>query len=394
MTEYAQRNLKLLNILSFLATFRGFEGVIVVFYVTVSGSFTLGMGLWALVFISASIFEVPTGVFSDRIGRKWTLVVHYLAYFLSILCLYFAEGPLLLAASSVLVGFGMALRSGTTSAFVYENLEVLERLDDFRRDEGFRQALGRYALVASGIVGTLAIFLFDVRVAIALSLPPLALAVALSVWLREVRGVHHRTSNVYADIGAAWRRFMDDTSLRELSIGRILSVGAGNAEYRFRSLFYAVLVPEWIVNLLGILNNFISGISMQLVHRAVRRWGIVRALVHTELFDRSSTTVLALIGTPISVFGMATVSSAVFGIRQIASEDVLQQRYSKDERATMGSLVGVGGNVVYAVVAFGSGLLADSIGVVYTLLVFQVLLLLVPLFFYLGTRTRSQNTVH
>lgn len=394
MTGYARRNLKLMYILSFLSSMRGYEGVVIVFYASVSGSFTLGMMAWAMVYLSSSVFEVPTGVLSDRIGRRTTLIFYFASYFFATLCLYLAHGPALLFVASALMGLGMALKSGTSSAYIYENLELLGQREAFNRNEGLRQAFGRYALVVSGIVGTALIFFFDIRAAILVTALPMGAALLLSFWLRDVRPNAPLSSNVFSGVASAWNRFRADVVLRNISIGRMVAVGAGNAEYRFRSLFFVTIVPEWFVNMLGLINNLISGVFMQYVHVIVRTIGVRRSLVHAELFDSMSVVILSLIGSAWSTVAMSSISSAVFGVRQIASEHILQQRYSNDERATMGSLVGLGGSILYGTLAIVSGVVADAIGVLYTLLLFQVLLLLVPLFFYLGTRAPSQHTVH
>jgi MFS family permease len=73
----AKRNLKLLNILTFLNTFRAYEGVLVIYFASIADSFTISMTVFALVGISASFFEVPTGLISDKIGRKKTLISFY-----------------------------------------------------------------------------------------------------------------------------------------------------------------------------------------------------------------------------------------------------------------------------------------------------------------------------
>jgi uncharacterized membrane protein YbaN (DUF454 family) len=52
----------------------------------------------------------------------------------------------------------------------------------------------------------------------------------------------------------------------------------------------------------------------------------------------------------------------------------------------MGSLVGLGGTLIYGVVAIVAGLLADQIGLFYTMLAFQPLLLIATFFFWKGVK--------
>ncbi|MBX2866913.1 hypothetical protein KTR10_03090 [Candidatus Kaiserbacteria bacterium] len=386
MTTTADRNIRLLNILTSLYGFRAFEGVLAVYFATISGSFALGMTVLAVINLSASFFEIPTGVLSDAIGRKKTAILHYLASTLSILFVYIAKDTTFLIIGAVLMGLSMALKSGALSAFVYENLEVLNKTDQFKRVEGRRLALMRYALMTAGLCGTLLIYFYTIQTAILLTLIASALALLLSLFLKDIRVYTPDSTNVYSDLKRAWNLFADNRALRNLSLGRIISRGAGNAEYRFRALFFSAIMPEWLVNLLGIINNLFSGVAMHTTHWIVERIGIVRSLVHMEILDRILTSVFVAINTVTSGVLMSITSSITYGTREIASEDLLQEHYEKTQRATMGSLVGLTGSLLYGIVAILLGLVTDEIGLMNTMLLMQGVLLLTPFFFYRGIR--------
>jgi len=392
MEQKAKKNLGLLSILAFLFGFRAFEGVIAVYFAAITGSFTIAMSVLAIMNLSASFFEIPTGVFSDYIGRKKTLIIYYFSGTLAILLYYLANSSALLILGAIIMGFSMAMRSGAVSAFVYENLEVLGKENEFQKLEGHRQALERYALVMSGIIGTVVIFVFDIRAAVLLTLLVLVVALVFSFRLSDIRIHDPKTSNIYASLGEAWRKFRTDKILRDLSIGRMINQGGGNVEYRFRALFLSMIMPEWLVNLFGILNNFISGLSMKYSHKIVAKFGFMRSLVHAEIFDRVTTTVFVVVNSVSSVFAMTIISGVVFGVRQIASEDLLQTQYSKNQRATMGSIVGLGGSLIYGILGIAIGFLADGIGVINTMLILQPILIFSSLFFYRGIKNIQETT--
>ena len=382
----AEKNIKLLNLLTFLNGFRAYEGVMAVYFATIAGSFAIGMTVFALMNLSASFFEVPTGMLSDNIGRKKTLLLYYFSGTLAILLFYLAETTSMLIAGAIVTGFSMAMRSGALSAFVYENLDLLDRKERFKAVEGKRLALGRYALVTEGIIGTGIIYLYDIRSAILLTLVVLSVGFIISFFIKDIKKFEPRKANIYADIRSAWRGFINDPALRDISIGRMIARGAGNAEYRFRSLFFAAIMPEWLVNLLGMLNNLISGIAMQTAHWFVKKIGFMRTLVHIDVLDRILVSVLVAINTFTSGILMNITTSLSFGLREVAAEDLLQSRYSKDQRATMGSLVGLGGSLVYGIVAIFAGILADHVGLWTTMLLMQPLLLVSSFFFFRGIK--------
>lgn len=382
----AEQNLKLLNILTFLSGFRTYEGVLAIFFATVSGSFALGMTIFAVINLSASFFEIPTGILSDNIGRKKTLLIYYFSGAVAVLIFHLAQSTPVLLLGAITLGFSAAMRSGAISAFVYENLDILGIKDEFKKVEGRRSAIGRYSLVVAGVVGAIIIYLSDIRTAIFLTWIVLVGAFLVSFWLRDIDDFELKKANVYADLSKAWNSFVHDPVLRDLSLGRMIARGAGNVEYRFRALFFAMIMPEWLVNLVGILNNLISGIAMQWTHRVVYKLGILRSLVHIDVLDRFVVSGLVLLNTITSGVIMNITTSIAYGIREIAAEDLLQLRYSKDQRATMGSLVGLGGGLVYGVAAILVGLLADHIGLLNTMLLMQPILLISSFFFYRGIK--------
>ena len=73
------RNIRLITFFNFFLDFRLFAPVAILYFQSITGSFALGMSVFSLVFISAAFFEIPTGIFSDKIGRKKTIVLRTLA---------------------------------------------------------------------------------------------------------------------------------------------------------------------------------------------------------------------------------------------------------------------------------------------------------------------------
>lgn len=73
-TKPISRNIRLLGWFNFWAEFRPYGPIAILYYSQVTGSYALGMSLFSAAMLSQSIFELPTGLFSDLIGRKWTVV--------------------------------------------------------------------------------------------------------------------------------------------------------------------------------------------------------------------------------------------------------------------------------------------------------------------------------
>lgn len=136
--------------------------------------------LSAVYYLSVFVLEVPSGYFSDRIGRRKTLLLAAVCFIASFSCFiigadfgWFAAGQFFLAA-------GMAMQSGTDTAFHYDSLRALGRESEYASREAGAEQRGSIfiaiATLAGGILG-----MIDLRLAYVYSLLS-ALVMLLIVW--------------------------------------------------------------------------------------------------------------------------------------------------------------------------------------------------------------------
>jgi len=111
-------------------------------------------------------------------------------------------------------------------------------------------------------------------------------------------------------------------------------------------------------------------------------------LIVKEFFNRTIESISFL--SP-SLFSPALLSltSLFYGVRQVAIKSIQQELYSKEERATMQSVVSFIGNIVYSIFAIIIGFIGDMYSPRIALLVATVLLLfIIPISF--GIRKGEQ----
>jgi len=100
------RNIKILTWQGFLIGFSLWTPIAAIYFSEVAGSYTLGLSIFSIANISGAIFEIPTGMFSDLIGRKYTTMLGGLAYTLSGICYAIGLDFWWLGAGAVLGGVG------------------------------------------------------------------------------------------------------------------------------------------------------------------------------------------------------------------------------------------------------------------------------------------------
>ena len=134
-------------------------------YVTLSQTIQLG----AIYYFSVCFWEIPSGYFSDRFGRRLILILAGCALVVSYSVFLLATGFFGLALGQFLLALGIAMMSGSDTAFLYDSLLSDGRQEEYADFEAKAQKYGfaavTFASLAGGFLG-----LIDLRLAYLLSL--------------------------------------------------------------------------------------------------------------------------------------------------------------------------------------------------------------------------------
>jgi len=133
-----------------------------IFFMYFSASLTIThvLLLESIYYISVVLLEIPSGYFSDKIGRRTTLIIATMSFSLSYFIFGFLDPSLfVLIIAQILLACGMSFLSGTDTAFFYESLETenlsheyLEREADIQTK---KQIASAFAVLVGGLLGSL-----------------------------------------------------------------------------------------------------------------------------------------------------------------------------------------------------------------------------------------------
>jgi MFS family permease len=373
------RNIRLLAWFNFFTDFRPYHPIAILYFAQVSGSYALGMSVYSAIMLSQSLFEVPTGVFSDLIGRRRTVVCGAVAGVLSLTCYAVGGTYLALLAGGVFEGLARAFYSGNNSALLYDTLAEAGQVGAFQEYLGKTSSMAQWALAISALVGSL-IAAISFQLVMWVSVIPMVLALLVSLGFVEPRAFTRTSANVYAHLGAAIRNFIHNPKLREISIAAILDYSIGESRWYFRSAFVATLWPVWALGIAQMLANATAAISFYFAGRIIRRFGELRLLISGIVFSESLFLFALLMQSVLSpvLIGM---NSLLFGVTTVAMGGLLQREFSDEQRATMGSLTSLGGSIALAIFSLLLGALADRIGII-PALVAATTLVIIPMWLY------------
>lgn len=140
-----------------------FMPIVIPFFESNRLNFEDVMQLQALHALSMVLFEIPSGYFSDKLGRKNTMIFGCILGFLGFSV--FTQSHLFwhFMIGNMFIGIGDSFISGTDSALLYDTLFDLDRKEDYLKYEGRTVSLGNYAEAVAALVGGTLVLHFGFR---------------------------------------------------------------------------------------------------------------------------------------------------------------------------------------------------------------------------------------
>lgn len=332
----------------------------VVFFQRITGSYAFALGVFSIVSIVQSIAEVPTGIISDRIGRRKTMVVSaVLELLMSVI--FALAGTLgykyLLIVGAVVWAFAEAFASGTDDALMYETMEELRKSDKYDILYARSKTFGQIGLGLGALVAAVVTYFYSLT-ALAWVCAVID-AIPIFICLRFVEPKRHDGEDVTSakHFIAAIKAFVQNKKLRILATIQMLGHGISFAGHRFEGAYFNLLIPTWAVNVARVVKQTCGAISFSIAPY-FRRFGFYRILV-------ASTIGMTIIkGTAVILNNFATpfIQSCVnilYGTASTAESALLQQELSSKQRATMGSIVSLFGGILSAGIYWVVGIVAD-----------------------------------
>ncbi len=192
-----ERNIRLYP--AYAAAFNAFAWMPVFFlYLSDNLSLPLVLQLESIYYASVVVMEVPSGYFSDRVGRRATLLISAISLTAAYTLFVVGGSFAVFAAAQVCLAAGIAFNSGTDTSFHFDSLKALKREGEYEDREaivarnGF--IAGALAALAGGAVG-----LIELWLAYAISLVAAVFSVGL-VWAFREPHPHEQVVNADGEV--------------------------------------------------------------------------------------------------------------------------------------------------------------------------------------------------
>lgn len=368
-----ERNIKLLAVFNFFCDFRLYSAVMVIYFAKITNSYWLAMILFAITMVISALLEIPTGIFSDRIERRTTLIFGAAASVIAHLFYAVGASYWILLAGAVFEGLSRALYSGNNDALLHDSLKSLNKHHSFDDYYGKTHALFQAALSIAAVSGAI-LANWSFAWVMWLSVIPQLIDFVIGFWIREPQ-VYKRTSgNIYLHLKSALSLYRSNFKIRLLAVYSVIMYGMGEAAFEFRSAFISQLWPLWAIGLSKTI-SFIGGtVSMWYAGKIVNFFKAEKLIFVNSILNRV-VNIIATVYPNVASPAILTLSSFTYGPSQVAEKKIFHHFFTDRERATMDSLVSLGGTLSYGICALLIGLVADLVGPLKTYLYIQIILI-------------------
>jgi MFS family permease len=356
-----KRNMRLLYLHSFLTDFRPDWPYQIIFFSQIAGSYTAAMAVLALEMLSAALFDIPTGVMSDKIGRRRTIAMGSLALALGIALYAFAASPAFLYGGAVCVGLSRCLFSGNNNALLFETLQAEGQQDRFGHYRAGIGAMFQAALCVSAFAG-MPLSAYGLRTVFIVATAAQVLAVPVSLAFREPRIHLIQPQKSLGLLKQACIVMARNPKLMLLVTAKSIGYGAGEATFKFITAFVNMVWPVWAVGLYRGLNHACGFISFYIARRVVGKVKPFYIFAFSNIYGFLSSILALVLHNVVSPL-LFVSDSLNYGPGEVASDSLLQKEFTDDQRATMGSLASSAGSVLFAMIAVMIGRIADVFGV-------------------------------
>ena len=356
------RNIRLLYIHNFLTDFCPQWPFLVIYFSDITGSYTNAMSVMALETLAAALFDIPTGIFSDRMGRRLTMASGSLCCALALVCYAWARGISMLCVGAVLTGLGQCLFSGNNNALLYESLQS-EGLEN--KYHHYRGGSGSMFQLALSLSAFLSIWLshFGLQTVFICAIAPQVIGIFVSLLFQEPRSRTQIRQKGFLIFKQACIKTWENPHLLGLVIARSISYGAGEAKFKFQSAFVNSLWPIWAVGLYRGMNHALSFVGFRMAGRLIERFGGAYVFVARDIYWFVTQMLALALNTFISPL-MLLSGAFFFGPGEVASDHLMQKEFTNEERATMGSVASFITSMIFALIAVGIGIISDHFGVI------------------------------
>ncbi len=367
MKDNTKKNIKLLGLLNLLMDLKFYSAFAIIYFTAISGSMALGISIFSMSMISNAIFELPTGILSDRIGRKKTLILGTISSLIYSILFAISFNYIFLLIAALFEGLERAFYSGNNDALLYDSLKEDNMEKEYSTYLGKTSSMYYLASLISALVGTVLIGFTSIRFLMILTIIPKLINMIICLKIKDPR-VHTNKikNNPFSEAKNLFKKLRNNPSLKKIIMADVVACSVGETGFQFRPMFFKLLWPMWALGIPSILANIGAFVSDFFAGKIIKKFTDRRVLVLGNLYGMISNMAGYLLNNIFSPLILVTNSVIPSGV---AKKALMNKHYDDKTRASMASLSSLIVTISISIVMVLVGIIADNIGILKTLMI-------------------------
>lgn len=309
------------------------------------------MILQAIFSIAIVLFEIPSGYFSDIIGRKISIAIGAFLGFAGITVYAFAHGFWSLLLGELILGFGSSFISGSDSALIYDSLLDMGKRDDYVKFESRKISACNFSESFAAIIGgVLATISLRTPIYVMMLFNLIAFLVALTL----VEPQRHK---------------LDTSNGQFTNIVRIVKFALHQNRQIKWLIIYSAIMGASTLTMVWLIQPYLKMVGLPLVYFGVA-WaalnfsvGVFTYLAHpVESHLGRRTTLVMLLALVVAAYWSLAATPVIWGalilfvfyfVRGInipVLKDYINKLISSDKRATVLSVQALASRLTFSVI--------------------------------------------
>ncbi len=363
-----RRNIFLFKLNCFFGDLWPLSALAIVYFEQITGSYATALGVFSIANIVQSLSEVPTGIISDKIGRRKTMITSASIFFLSFIIFALAgnlERGSFLILGGILWGIAEAFASGTDDALMYETMQQLRKEDKYDIIYARSRTFSQIGLATGALLAAIVTYFYSLNILAWVSTLPALGQVVVTFFFVEPSTHLKEDASSLKHFLAAWKDLCKNRKLQILATIQMLNKGIGYTAHRLEGVYFNMLIPTWLVNITRVIKQASGAISFSITPY-IRKLGFFKILLLSSI----GNVLVRTIGIILNNFATPFIISFVnifYGSEATAESSLLQKELSQKQRATMGSIVSLIGGLFAAVIYYIIGAIADIFSVYFAI---------------------------
>ncbi len=301
--------------------------------------------------ISQFIFELPSGVISDKLGHKLTLVLGEISCFIYLFGFFFPHIHLIMYISFILFALGLSLISGTDVSVLYDSIPLKDK-NKYIKYSGIFNSIGILG-VAFGNAGGgwLAKISWTTLFIIAIIFRFCAIIAAMSINEDNFEDADELQIN-QSILKKMYSFLKDNKGYQKLLLVICFSDAAVTITYQYGSLLLSTIhIPTELVSTIFGIISLLGALVSYLVYEVVKR--IDENKVALGLVELSMILALLFItkNKIVIVFGLIIINVS-FEMWNVILENKIQKIVLEDIRATSISTINLFTSLLLTISSF------------------------------------------